>query len=134
MTYLHLLLISCSGSSSDSAPTVSLENSAAKQGSWSENELHRMEQQVDNSLPLQLINDIEDTVGRIESEVLSEWKKSWREGKVEFYKSLLTDTAGLDWQTICEKTRTIGSIEVSECLPTSTPNDTSKEYLASFRK
>ena len=85
------LLFSCSGSDSDSASLISNKpsNNAVQQDSWSQQELTRMEQQVHNSDALQEINEIEDAVANIESEVLSNWEQSWKDGDNSFYKDIL---------------------------------------------
>ena len=133
MSFLYFLFFSCSDSTTDSATTISSSKPLGTADSWSQQELTRMEQQVQNSDPLQNINEIEDIVADIESEVLLQWQSSWKEGDPSFYKKLLQSNAGVDWNTTCQESRSIEQIVEYSCQP-SQEFDSAQEYLSSFSK
>ena len=100
-----LLLFSCSQSTTDSADKSVNTSMDKSQQSWSHQELTRMEQQVQNSDALQKLNDIEDAVANLDTEVLSKWEGSWKNQDNSFYTNILQNGAGLDWATTCEKNK-----------------------------
>lgn len=129
-----LLLFSCSQSTTDSADKSAVASMDKNQQTWSHQELTRMEQQVQNSDALQKLNDIEDAVANVDSEILSKWENSWENKDNSFYTNTLQDGAGLDWAATCEKTREMDGIIEHNWKPNSTAEDTSKGYIESFNR
>jgi hypothetical protein len=128
-----LILFSCSQNTTDSAAKANKISSTTVPESWSHQELTRMEQQVQNSDALQKINDVEDAVANIDSDILSKWEKAWQDGDNSFYSKMLKEGTGLDWNTTCEKTREMGGIVEYRWNPKSTTTDTADKYIASFK-
>ena len=80
------------------------------------------------------MNDIEDAVANVDSEILSKWEKFLGKQRQFFYTNTLQDGAGLDWAATCEKTREMDGIIEHKWNPNSTSEDTSKNYIDSFNK
>ena len=131
LSFLSLLLVSCTNSTTD---TNAESTEKASPDSWARNEVLRMEGQVQSSEALQSLNSLEDTIANIENELLLPWAQSWKSKDASTYQSFLIDpNKGLSWTTQSTTTTTKGGIEEHSWQPT--PNiDSSAAYLEQFSK
>ena len=131
LSFLSLLLVSCTSSNTD---TNVESTDKASPDSWARNEVLRMEKQVQSSEALQTLNALEDTIANIEHELLIPWAQSWAAADAAVYLEFLEDQQkGIGWMTQSSATKTQDGIEEHSWQPHPS-QDSAAAYLAQFNQ
>ena len=135
---ISFFILACSNDDSKVDTQVKQDTSVPKldaQGEWAQKYSEEIQTLVDATDDFASINHLEMWVSRAETQLISPWIASWKNGEAQKYQNLIASlNSGLDWKQAQSTVNRTSNGIVEKTLTIPLGNDSAFDYIENFEK